>query len=142
MPWSDCNLSMLVTCDHDTCKLKFIQPPQNEVLADITTTKEQLRSCLNIAVRPNSLARILFWIASGLHDYTPCLAIESSMQTLGFARFYRCVDRKGRNRIFAEVADQDHDGAIFILNERDYSTIEGQVQNIKNQGEQAASSNP
>ena len=136
MPWSDCQLRMLVTGDGDSCKLKFIQPPTNEVLADIITSREQLRSRLDITGRPNAMYRLIFWIASGLRGFTPCMTIESHTQPKGLARFYRCIDRKGRNRIFAEVMHQGiHEGAVFIVNDEDYSIIESQLQNIKNQGE-------
>lgn len=138
MSWSDCHLKMLVTFDADSCKLKFIQPPTNEVLADFNITKEQLRTSFNGDARPNLMARMLFWLTSGLRDFTPCITIESHMQPCGLARFYQCMDRKGRNRVFAEVMDQNHDGAIFILKDEDFFIIEKQVEDIKNQAEQDA----
>ena len=82
----------------------------------------------NFQVRPSWFAKVILWIVCGAKNYVPILAVESPTTPYTFARFYRCEDRRNRQRTFAAVGEINSDsGATFMVKEDDFNVIQKQL---------------
>ena len=128
MPWTDCKLNLAITNESGINILKFSQPPWGSNLTTVRLPESHDAISTNFHTRPSWFAKSILWIVCGVKDYVPILAVESPTKPHTFARFYRCKDRRGRQRTFAEVGEPNSDsGATFIVKEEDFCVIQKQL---------------
>lgn len=132
MPWPDLNLKLSITRESDLYILNFTQPPWGGHLTTVRLPATSHPLFTSLTTQSSSFQKTIFWIICGTKDYVPLIAIESPSKPFTFARFYRCTDRKKRQRIFAEVGEPHSDsGATFMVKESDVCLIQQQFANLQ-----------
>ena len=136
MPWTDCQLKLAITNENGINMLRFYQPPWGGELAIVRLPKAHGVLSPKFISRPPLFARVVLWIVCGATNYVPLFAVESPSKPYTFARFYRCEDRRNRERTFAEVGEVKSDsGATFLVKDEDFQTIQKQLLQLKQEGE-------
>jgi hypothetical protein len=142
MPWTDCKLKLAITNEDGMNKLRFFQPPFGGELAIVRLPRSGAILSSEFGGNPPLFARIVLWIVCGARDYVPLVAVESPSKPYTFARFYRCIDRKNRERTFAAVGEVKSDsGATFLVKSEDFEIINQQLLQLKQEAQQVGPSN-
>ena len=79
-------------------------------------------------------------MTSGIRNYQLIYRLVSDNKPYHYANFYRCHDRKKRDRFFAEVYEADSEfGGSFLITRENYVKFSSQIEKLQTKiGEQDA----
>lgn len=129
---ADCGLSLKVVSKANQTLLKFTQSPLSGELATIPVDLSGDEWWQAVAEQqPHGLSRFIFWVTSGLGDFEHLLGIVAEKEPYHSAHFYRCLDRKKRERFFAEIHEAGSEtGASFIVKKEDFERVRAQLKEV------------
>ena len=128
---ADCRLKLQISEDGDVCTYKFTQPPFGGYLATIRT--KHVLSCHNHSanILPNWFSRLVFSVTSGIRNYESVCRLVSDEKPYNYANFYRCHDRRRRDRFFAEIHEVDSEcGCSFLIAKEDFDKVSSQIDRL------------
>ena len=129
---ANCRLKLDISAEGDVFALKFTQPPFGGYLATIHTNKiEQHHLGHSSSDIPGWLTRLVFSLTSGIKEYELTYRLVNNEKPYHYANFYRCRDRRNRERFFAEIYEFDSDcGCSFLIARENYDVVSSQIRRV------------
>ncbi len=84
--------------------------------------------------RPSAGSRFFFRVTHGLKDFEPLFRVASSKRDGDSIEFYRCKDRRNRERIFGCAAVWKGEGTIFLSKQDYFEKVLARLEELEEEG--------
>ncbi|MBK1829053.1 hypothetical protein [Haloferula rosea] len=126
---ANCQLNLDISREGDVFAFRFKQPPFGGYLATIRTKKiEQHDPGQSSSDIPSWFTRLGFSLTSGIKNYELACRLVDDEKPYDYANFYRCRDRRNRERFFAEINEAETDcGCSFLISTESFEGVLSQI---------------